>query len=246
MDYWSNEVAQDDDENAHSFPRFTQLSLAMEVAFRNDVQTLAKNGDSGQLEVAVNQLSHNQELVMNAFVDALVGQGAERDQATDDARAGLQFVTGLIKDKVPVDKLGPLGEAGSLGLDQVESLLVDTLIPETDYEGAAAEDASTEDYRRRLTSLKLVTWLDEAGALPQEHSPEAWAAANPNTSSFVNDDGSIPSLDYLYQHRNDNDQTKQQWTDFLRYYQSEGGAWLAEIDLAEQYQLGWLTQEGGG
>jgi hypothetical protein len=246
MDYWSNEVAQDDDENAHSFPRFTQLSLAMEVAFRNDVQTLAENGDSGQLEVAVNQLSHNQELVMNAFVDALVGQGAERDQANEDARAGLQFVTGLIKDKVPVDKLGPLGEAGSLGLDQVESILVDTLIPETDYEGAAAEDASTEDYRRRLTSLKLVTWLDEAGALPQEHSPEAWAAANPNTSSFVNSDGSIPSLDHLYQHRNDNAETKQQWTDFLRYYQSEGGAWLAEIDLAEQYQLGWLTQQGGG
>ncbi len=246
MDYWSNEVAQDDDGNAHSFPRFTQLSLAMEVAFRNDVQTLARNGDAGQLEVAVNQLSHNQELTMQAFIDAMVGQGAERDQANEDARAGLQFVTGLVKDKVPVDKLGPLGEAGSLGLDQVESILVDTLIPETDYERAAAEDASTEDYRRRLTSLKLVTWLDEAGALPQEHSPEAWAAANPNTSSFVNDDGSIPSLDHLYQHRNDNAQTKQRWTDFLRYYQSEGGAWLAEIDLAEQYQLGWLTQQGGG
>lgn len=246
MDYWSNDVAQDKDENAHDFPRFTQLSLAMEIAFRNDVQTLAKNGDAGQLEVAVNQLSHNQELVMNAFVDALVGTGAERDQANEDARAALQFVTGLVKDKVPVDKLGPLGEAGSLGLDKIDDLLVDTLIPETDYEGAAAEDASTEDYRRRLTSLKLVSWLDEAGALPQEHSPEAWAAANPNTSSFVNPDGSIPSLDDLYQHRNDSDLTKQQWTDFLRYYQSEGGAWLAEIDVAEQYQLGWLTQEGGG
>ena len=183
---------------------------------------------------------------MQAFVDAMVGEGASRDQATDDARAGLQFVTGLIKDKVPVDKLGPLGEAGSLGLDQVESILVDTLIPETDYEGAAREDISTEEYRRRLTGLKLVTWLDEAGTLPEAHSPETWAAENPNTSSFVNDDGSIPSLDHLYQHRNDNAQTKQQWTDFLRYYQSEGGAWLAEIDLAEQYQLGWLTQQGGG
>ena len=198
LDYWSNEVAQDKDENAHDFPRFTQLSLAMEVAFRNDVQTLARNGDAGQLELAVNQLSHNQELTMQAFIDAMVGQGAERDQANEDARASLQFVTGLIKDKVPVDKLGPLGEAGSLGLDQVESLLVDTLIPETDYEGAAREDISTEEYRRRLTGLKLVTWLDEAGALPEAHSPEAWAAANPNTSSFVNDDGSIPSLDHLY------------------------------------------------
>ena len=239
-------MAQDEDENAHDFPRFTQLSLAMEVAFRSDVQTLARNGDPGQFEVAVNQLSHNRELAMQAFTEALVGAGAERDQANEDARAALQFVTGLVKDKVPVDKLGPLGEAGSLGLDQVESILVDTLIPETDYEGAASEDVSTEDYRRRLTSLKLVTWLDEAGAQPQEHSPEAWAAANPNTSSFVNPDGSIPSLDHLYQHRNDNAQTKQQWTDFLRYYQSEGGAWLAEIDLAEQYQLGWLTQQGGG
>jgi len=250
MDYWSNDVAQDDNPDAHDFPRFTQLALAMEVAFRNDVQTQARNGESGLLETTVNQLSYNQELAVQAFTDALVGTGAERDQATQDARAALQFVTGLVKDKVPVDKLGPLGEAGSLGLDQVEELLVDTLIPETDYAGAAAEDASTEDYRRRLTSLKLVSWLEEAGALPQEHSPEAWAAANPNTSSFVNPDGSIPPLDYLYQHRNDNAQTQQQWTDFLRYYQNEGGAWLAEIDLSENYQLGWLAEhdehEGGG
>lgn len=246
LDYYSNQVAQDRDENAHDFPNFTQLSLAMEVAFRNDVQTLARNDDPGQLETTVNQLSHNQDLVMQAFIDAMAGTGAERDQATDDARAALQFVTGIVKDKVPVDKLGPLGEAGSLGLDEVEGLLVDTLIPETDYEAAAAEDASSEEYRRRLTSLKLVTWLDEAGALPDEHSPEAWAAANPNTSSFVNPDGSIPSLDHLYQHRNDDAETQKRWTDFLRYYQSEGGAWLAEIDLAEQYQLGWLTQQGGG
>ena len=180
MDYWSNEVAQDEDENAHSFPRFTQLSLAMEVAFRNDVQTLAQNGDSGQLEVAVNQLSHNQELAMQAFIDAMVGAGAERDQANEDARAGAAVRHRSGEGQGAGRQAGPArrGRARSASTRSRASSST-RLIPETDYEGAAAEDVSTEDYRRRLTSLKLVTWLDEAGALPEEHSPEAWAADEP-------------------------------------------------------------------
>ena len=89
-------------------------------------------------------------------------------------------------------------------------------------------------------------WLDDAGVLPEEHSPEAWAAQHPDASSFVGDDGEMPSIQDLYQHRNDSTADQQAWIDFKRYYENSGGAWLAEIDVDEQYQLGWIIEDNGG
>ena len=107
-------------------------------------------------------------------------------------------------------------------------------------------DVSTEDYRRRLTSLKLVEWLDDAGMLPEEHSPERWAAENPDAASFVGADGEMPSIQELYQNRNKSPADQQAWIDFKRYYENSGGAWLSEIDVDEQYQLGWIIEDNGG
>jgi hypothetical protein len=249
LDYFSNQISEDDGKG-NSFPLYTQLATAMEIAARDDVIIAAQageNGPDGLLERTVNTLSANQELTNNAFRDALLGEGRSSDQANADARAALDWTLGLVTDQVPVDRAGPVvGDLGGMGLDAIKGLVVDGLIPETNYEVQAQADVSTEDYRRRLTSLKLVEWLDDAGVLPQEHSPEHWAAQNPDAASFVDDNGEMPSIQELYQHRNDSPADQQAWIDFKRYYENSGGAWLAEIDVYEQYQLGWIIEDNGG
>ena len=249
LDYFSNQISEDDG-NGNSFPLYTQLATAMEIAARDDVIIAAQageNGPDGLLERTVNTLSANQELTNNAFRDALIGEGRSSDEANADARAALDWTLGLVTDQVPVDRAGPVvGDVAGMGLDQIKGLVVDGLIPETNYEAQAQADVSTEDYRRRLTSLKLVEWLDDAGVLPQEHSPEHWAAQNPDAASFVDDNGEMPSIQDLYQHRNDSPADQRAWIDFKRYYENSGGAWLAEIDVDEQYQLGWIIEDNGG
>jgi hypothetical protein len=249
LDYFSNQISEDDGKG-HSFPLYTQLATAMEIAARDDVIIAAQageNGPDGLLERTVNTLSANQELANNAFRDGLMREGRTADEANADARAALDWTLGLVTDQVPVDRAGPVvGDVAGMGLDGIKNLVVDGLIPETDYEKQARSDVSTEDYRRRLTSLKLVEWLDDAGVLPEEHSPEAWAAQHPDASSFVGDDGEMPSVQDLYQNRNDSPADQQAWIDFKRYYENSGGAWLAEIDVDEQYQLGWIIEDNGG
>ena len=249
LDYFSNQISEDDGKG-NSFPLYTQLATAMEIAARDDVIIAAQAGDGGPdglLERTVNTLSSNQELTNNAFRDALIGEGRSSDEANADARAALDFTLGLVTDRVPVDKAGPVGgDLAGMGLDAIKGLVVDGLIPESNYEAQAQADVSTEDYRRRLTSLKLVEWLDDAGVLPEEHSPEHWAAQNPDAASFLDDDGEMPSIQDLYQHRNDSQADQQAWIDFKRYYENSGGAWLAEIDVDEQYQLGWIIEDNGG
>lgn len=249
LDYFSNQVSEDDDKG-NSFPLYTQLATAMEIAARDDVIIAAQSGDGGAnglLERTVNTLSSNQELTNNAFRDALVGEGRGEDQANADARAALDWTLGLVTDQVPVDRAGPVvGDLAGMGLDQIKGLVVDGVIPESSYEAQAEADVSTEDYRRRLTSLKLVEWLDDADVLPQEHSPETWAAENPDAASFLDDDGGMLSIQDLYAHRNDSPADQQAWIDFKRYYENSGGAWLSEIDVDEQYQLGWIIEDNGG
>lgn len=249
LDYFSNEISEDDGKG-NSFPLYTQLATAMEIAARDDVIIAAQageNGPDGLLERTVNTLSANQELTNNAFRDALIGEGRTEDKANADARAALDWTLGLVTDQVPVDRAGPVvGDLGGMGLDQIKGLVVDGLIPESNYEAQAQADVSTEDYRRRLTSLKLVEWLDDAGVLPEEHSPERWAAENPDAASFVGADGEMPSIQELYQNRNKSPADQQAWIDFKRYYENSGGAWLSEIDVDEQYQLGWIIEDNGG
>jgi hypothetical protein len=249
LDYYSNQLSEEDDKG-HSFPLYTQLATAMEIAARDDVIIAAQAGDNGPdglLERTVNTLSANQELTNNAFREALMSEGRSEDQANADARAALDFTLGLVTDQVPVDRAGPVaGDLAGKGLDEIKGLVVDGLIPESDYEKQAESDVSTEDYRRQLTSLKLVEWLDDAGVLPEEHSPEQWAAQNPDAASFLDDDGQLPSIQELYENRNNSPADQQAWIDFKRYYENEGGAWLAEIDVDEQYQLGWIIEDNGG
>lgn len=239
MDYWANHVAQEKDPDSHSFPGYTQLALAMELAARDDVMLAAQSGEQGLLEQTVNRLSENQERVSNAFTAAMEGEGATRDQANADARAGLTFVLGLVKDSVDTGS-GTQSALAGAGLEGLQALLTDAIIPESAYTEDALSQADHEAYRRQLTSLKLVQWLDQAGALPPEHSPTQWAAENPEHASFLADDGTMLPLDQLYHHREEN---PEQWDDFVRYYMSDGGPWLAEIDLDEQFTLGWLEAD---
>lgn len=244
LDYWSNHVAQENGAGGSDFPRYTQLALAMELAARDDVILASQSGQNGLLERVVNDISRNQELANNAFVDALVGQGAERDQANADARAGLDFVLGIAKGQVPTGS-GVTSSLAGAGLDQIKSLLVDTIIPESQYEESAVSDGELQSYRRELTSLKLIQWLEQAGTLPQEHSPQQWAEDNPDRANFLDDEGRILPLDQLYQDRNDSPEATEAWDNFIEYYQAEGGPWLAELDLDEQYTLGWLESDSG-
>lgn len=240
LDYYSNQIAEDADPPGHDFPRYAQLALAMELAAREEVHYVAQHGDPGQLETLVNDLSQSQQRTLNAFSDALEGQGRDSDERNADSRAALDFVLGIAKDQIPTGKGLPSSLAGE-GLDRVQDLLVDTIIPETDYEAAAREDVSVEEYRQQLTSLKLVKWLDEAGALPPSNSPQQWADENPDFDSFLSGDGELIDPGELYRNK---DGDPDAWNDFLRYYENSGRAWLAEIDLDEQYTLGWL-EEGG-
>jgi len=243
MDYWSNEVAED--EGGHDFPRYSQLALAMELAARDDVVTAAQHGDRGFLEQVVNELSQNQELANNAFVDGLVGQGRERDEANADARASLDFILGIAKDQVPTGK-GVSSNLAGAGLDKIQELLVNAVIPESAYESGAQTDSELEDYRRDLNGLRLVEWLTDAGVVPEDRSPAAWAREHPDASQFVNDDGTIVDLRALYRAQLTGDEEAvRQWDDFIAYFRAEGGPYLAENDLLEQYTLGWLEEDSG-
>lgn len=237
LDYYSNQIAEEGDPPTHNFPLYTQLALAMELSAQEEFHYVAKNGDPGQLETLVNDLSQSQQRTLNSFVAALEGEGRDADQRTDDARAALDFVLGIAKDQVPTGKGLPSTIAGE-GLDKVQELLLNAVIPETDYEQAAAQDASLEEYRQQLTSLKLVKWLDEAGQLPEQNSPQQWAEDHPDQASFVVD-GEFVDPGELYRNRDENPQA---WNDFRRYYENSGRAWLANIDLDEQYTLGWLEE----
>lgn len=240
LDYHSNNIAEAKDPNSHNFPLYTKLALAMELAAKDDVTTAAKHPDSGGLlQTTVSSISTAQERTLQAFQDGLIGAGRDDDVAVKDARAALSFVTGLAKDAVPTSKLGKADVVAGPLLDRVEGLLVDTLIPQTEYEKAAVEDGDSQAYRRKLTGLKMVQWLSEAGVAPADANPVTWAKNNPEFNSFIKD-GKMISPDVLYQNRNNVPEGQTAWNHFLEYYRSAGRPWLAEIDVDEQYKLGWL------
>lgn len=242
LDYYSNKLAEEKDPSKHSFPLYTQLALAQELAAKNDVIAAAKSGDLTRLETAVNTLSQAQERTSQAFHDALTGEGRSRDQSTKDAQAALNFVLGIAKDQVPTSKLGKPGEivAGPT-LDKIQDLIVKGLVPDTDYLGEAGKDVSIEEYRRQMTSLKLVKWLEEAGVVPEKYSPAAYAKDNPDFSSFVKN-GKLIDPGELYRKRNSSPADTDRWNDFMHYYEDKGRPWLAGLDLDEQYTLGWLEE----
>lgn len=244
LDYFSNEIAEKKKPPQHAFPLYTQLALAQELAAKNEVIEGAKTGDTLLLETLVRDMSAAQERSAQAFHDALTGVGRGKDQATADAQAALNFVLDQAKKAAPTSKLGPGGKAiSSVTLDQVQKLIVKGLVPDTDYLGEAGKDVSLEEYRRQLTSLKLVKWLDEAGTIPDDYSPVKYAAENPEYSSFVRN-GEMIDPGELYRQRGTSEAASERWNNFLRYYRAKGRPWLAGLDLDEQYTLGWL--EAGG
>ncbi|MGL5857616.1 MAG: hypothetical protein ACRC35_04280 [Angustibacter sp.] len=239
-------------EPERGYPRYQELAIAQQAAFRRDFLEVAATHplDQGRLEQVALQQGLAQNDTALALRDALVAAGAGRDQANADARAAVDFVLGLGIDKLPIDKLGGVGgTVGGLAIDGVKSAFLDAAFPDRDHAGQAdSEGQDVQDYLRQTTPLQYVSLLDQAGLLTGDASPAAWARAHPDAASFV-EDGQMVNLADLYAHRSER---TEEWNDFLFYYQEHGQSALNELDLNEQFSLGFLTSDdvhsgrGGG
>ncbi|GAB3678615.1 hypothetical protein GCM10028814_12210 [Angustibacter aerolatus] len=225
------------------FPMYQQLSAAQQAAFRRDFLEItgADPFDQGRLEALAHQQGSAQNDMALNLRDALKAQGASADQADADAKAAFDFVLGLGIDQLPMDKLGgPAGSLGGAAIDAIKDGALNAIFPDHDYEGQAnSEGLSVQEYLRRLTPLQYVGQLEEAGMLDGPNSPDAWAQAHPDEASFMRD-GQMVDLADLYAHRADR---PDQWNDFLYYYQEHGQSALNDLDLTEQFELGFLTSD---